>query len=649
MQKRRLLAATLLAGATAFGLPVGGARAADEAAAPAAKPPVADALALQPVQANVEYSQPAAADLAGCRVELLDENGWSGWVVLDANGRRLRQFADTNNDLDIDLWCYYQDGVEVYRDVDADFNGKADQYRWLGTAGTRWGLDENEDGKIDRWKRISAEEATAELIAAIAEADPGRFERLLLSPEELKSLGLSEEVHSQLEDKLRKANRDFALLVRDQKALGPDSRWAHFTAGMPGTIAAGNGAAQDEDVTAYENAVAMYESDGETGQLLVGTIVQVGPVWRLIDLPQLPGDQQTLASTGGFFFSGSNLAVGTPPPVPGGMTADVQKLVSQLEKVDTALRSASGEAAAKLHDQRADVLEGIIAASDAAQRASWIRQLVDTVAAAVQENAYPGGLDRLRGMSKKLGVGDEGLQSYIQYQILSVDYAQRLQKVETQSDFPEIQEWWLGALADFVEEYAGTPEAAQGMLQLALSKEFEDDEKAALLWYTKVARGYRDTDAGRKAAGAVRRLESVGRELPLTGTTLDNKAFDLSRLRGKPVVIHYWATWCEPCKQDMKLLRQLQARYQKVGLQIVGINVDGVKSDAVAYLNEAKLPWATLFAEGGLDSSPLANMLGVQTLPTMLLVDAEGKVVRHNVTASQLDEEIDKLVRAKAK
>ena len=48
-----------------------------------------------------------------------------------------------------------QNGIEVYRDVDANFNEKADQYRWLATAGTRWGLDPNEDGVIDSWKMIS--------------------------------------------------------------------------------------------------------------------------------------------------------------------------------------------------------------------------------------------------------------------------------------------------------------------------------------------------------------------------------------------------------------------------------------------------------------------------------------------------------------
>ena len=41
--------------------------------------------------------------------------------------------------------------IEVYRDVDANFNGKADLYRWLGTAGTRAGVDRDEDGQIDAW------------------------------------------------------------------------------------------------------------------------------------------------------------------------------------------------------------------------------------------------------------------------------------------------------------------------------------------------------------------------------------------------------------------------------------------------------------------------------------------------------------------
>lgn len=640
MHKRRLLTAALMAGATAWSAAAPGASAAE-----GDRPSVADALSLEPVQPRVEYEQPAATAMADLSVELLEENGWTGWTVVGPGGRLLRRFADTSGDGAIDLWCYYNNGVEVYRDVDADFNGKADQYRWLGTGGTRWGMDEDEDGKIDRWKVISAEEVSAELIAAIATADTARFERLLLSSDELAALGLSTEMATELEDKIRKAKRDFAQLAAAQKTLDKDSRWVHFAAGMPGTIPAETGGTS-KDVTAYENAMVMFEAAGKTGQFVVGTVVQAGSGWRLIDLPQMPGDEPALASTGGFFFSAANQMAEQTPPTAGGLTEDTQKLVAELEKIDTALRTASEADAAKLHDQRADVLEGIIASSDPAQRAGWVRQLVDTIAAAVQENQYPGGIERMRALQEKFA-DDAQLRAYVGYQLISSDYAQRLHKVQSQKDFPEIQEWWLETLEKFVDEHASTPEAAQAMLQLALSKEFEDDEKGAINWYSKVATEYRDTDAGKKAAGAVRRLESVGRPLELSGKTLDNKTFDLARLRGKPVVIHYWATWCEPCKQDMKLLAQLQTRYQKAGLQIVGINVDGRRADAVDYLNQAKLPWPTLFEEGGLDSSPLANMLGVQTLPTMLLVDSTGKVVRHNITASQLDEEIDKLVRAK--
>ena len=54
----------------------------------------------------------------------------------------LRRHERDNN---VDQWCYYLDGLEVYRDIDSNFNKNADQYRWFHTAGTRWGVDKDED------------------------------------------------------------------------------------------------------------------------------------------------------------------------------------------------------------------------------------------------------------------------------------------------------------------------------------------------------------------------------------------------------------------------------------------------------------------------------------------------------------------------
>ena len=158
--------------------------------ASAASPKVEQALQLTPVQKGVDYDRPSPEEAAKCKIVPRKVGNQVGWVVEDANGTILRRFTDTNGDNVVDQWSYFKDGIEVYRDIDSNFNGKTDQYRWFNTAGSRWGLDKNEEGTIDSWKMISAEEVSAEIVAAIAAQDVQRFTRLALTPEELKGLGL---------------------------------------------------------------------------------------------------------------------------------------------------------------------------------------------------------------------------------------------------------------------------------------------------------------------------------------------------------------------------------------------------------------------------------------------------------------------------
>ncbi|MEJ1731129.1 hypothetical protein SMA90_32895, partial [Escherichia coli] len=81
-------------------------------------------------------------------------------------------------------------------------NNRADQYRWFHDAGGRWGIDRDENGTVDYWKSISAEETSAEIVAALAEKDVARFLRVALSPAELKSLGLGAEKTKSLAERL---------------------------------------------------------------------------------------------------------------------------------------------------------------------------------------------------------------------------------------------------------------------------------------------------------------------------------------------------------------------------------------------------------------------------------------------------------------
>ncbi|MGB0598610.1 MAG: redoxin domain-containing protein [Rubripirellula sp.] len=610
-------------------------------AAHAAPPSPKTALSLEPVQPDVVYEQVDPADIDRCQVVNLKRKGWSGWELLGPDGSVLRRFADTNEDKRIDLWSYFQYGIEVYRDVDQDGNGKADQYRWLATGGSRWGVDDDEDGQIDRWRQISAEEVTAEVVAALSQQDEKRFKRLLITPKELDELGLGTAKEEQIAAKSSRAAKDFADLARRQKSVSKDAKWVQFAAPSPGAVAAGDGGSS-RDVVVYENAVAMFEQDDRSGQLMVGTLIRVGDNWRLVELPSVGDGGEAIAQTSGNFFTPGGTAIDAGI-ASSQIEPQTQQFVADLEKIDEQLAKAQNKAdLAKLHQQRADVVEGLIkSATNREERATWVRQLVDMLGVAAQTGDYPKGAERLRGVARKFAADNRELQSYADFQAIATEYVVRQ---TPDADFGKVQEWYLDSLTGFVDRYPTTPEASQAWLQLALSKEFEDKEQEALAYYKRVASRFSNTEAGEKAAGAVRRLESVGKQIDLQGQTIDGQPFQLASLRGKPVVLHYWATWCEPCKQDMKLLRRLQATYQRSGLQLVGVNVDITEQQAKTFLKANQLPWTQLYEPGGLESSGLAKQFGVQTLPTMMLIDQAGKVVRHNVRAAELEKELDELL-----
>ena len=110
----------------ALSLLIGGTLQAAPAAAPAkAGPTAAQILAgYQPVQKDVQIDRPEAAEIAKCTISRI---GKTGYIVRDGSGQMLRNFRDTNGDNIVDQWSYYKDGVEVYRDIDSNFNRKADQ------------------------------------------------------------------------------------------------------------------------------------------------------------------------------------------------------------------------------------------------------------------------------------------------------------------------------------------------------------------------------------------------------------------------------------------------------------------------------------------------------------------------------------------
>jgi thiol-disulfide isomerase/thioredoxin len=609
------------------------------AAAHAAAPSVDQALKLTPVQKDVDYDIPAPADIAKCTIKAEKISNQTGWVVRAPNGQILREFVDTNGDNVVDRWSYFKDGIEVYRDIDENFNGKADQHRWLNTAGSRWGLDPGEDGKIDSWKVISPEEASAEVVMAIRDKDTGRFNRLLITPAEIKSLGLGPAKTKDLSEKVTGATSKFSELIHNQRAITPNTQWVHFSGARPGLVPAGTDGATG-DITAYENVMAMTETDGKDGQVSIGTLVKAGDVWRVIGAPSIPDPNSKLAEVDGFFFQTANRLNDTAANEtnPDGPPEKIQKMMDELSKLDEAVGKASSDAEqTRLNDRRVELMLTIIDEIGEKDRAQWIRQFADSVSAATQTGGYPAGIDKLQSLLETVqkNPADAALVPYVKYRLLTAKYASDLK----QKDFVKVQAEWLDNLEQFVQDYPKAADSADALLQLGIAQEFAGQEDKARKWYGELVSDFETTSQATKARGALHRMDSVGKPMQLRSKTVTGAADDLAKYRGKYVLIHYWSTWCEPCKTDFAELKELYAKYGKSNFALIGVNLDGNLPDATDYLAKNRLPWSQLWEPGGLDSR-LANEMGILTLPTMILVDDKGVVINRNVHISELETEL---------
>jgi len=149
---------------------------------------------------------------------------------------------------------------------------------------------------------------------------------------------------------------------------------------------------------------------------------------------------------------------------------------------------------------------------------------------------------------------------------------------------------------------------------------------------------------GERMVGVSRRLELPGHKMEVTGETVTGDKFDWKAYRGKVVLVDYWATWCGPCVQELPNLKETYAKYHDKGFDVVGISLDENRGRLQRFLAQREVPLVCLFKEGSGWNHPMVTYYGIDSTPTTILVDREGKVVAMDLFGSQLDRQLAKML-----
>jgi thiol-disulfide isomerase/thioredoxin len=328
----------------------------------------------------------------------------------------------------------------------------------------------------------------------------------------------------------------------------------------------------------------------------------------------------------------------TPPPQD---DPEMLRLLEELGNLGNQVSQTNEPARiAALNLQEADVLYRIASRTKAVEQPAWVKQLADClqVAAMNSPRADRTAYDRLSHLEQRVLQVAPGtdVAAYVVFRRLQLDH--QVEMEAPGADYEKTETAWAQRLTQFIGAYPKTEEAASALLELAMSAEGMHHDAEARRWYEQLAEEFPNHEQAKKARGVVARIDLQDKAFPLSLPSLldPNETFEIEQMRGRVVVVYFWASTSPHCNTEFVTLKQILERYRRQGLGMVCVNLDKTPEEALRVLSGAPPLGAQLYLHDGPEGLS-ASRYGLTSLPTVFVVGKDGKMIHRGTEVGQLE------------
>lgn len=153
-----------------------------------------------------------------------------------------------------------------------------------------------------------------------------------------------------------------------------------------------------------------------------------------------------------------------------------------------------------------------------------------------------------------------------------------------------------------------------------------------------------DQELAQAAHARLAKAELLGKPLDLRFTATDGTAVDLAQLRGKVVLVDFWASWCPDCVRQLPEIQKLDQAYRASGLVILGISLDRDRQAMSNFIAKKAINWPNYFDGKGWSNS-YAVQYGVRQIPEIWIINKEGMVETTSADVSNVDATVQRLLK----